>query len=494
MWVLQGKFLRNTRGATKTLKNSQRSSRAPQRVQKAPAGAQKRKEESMNISEAQEYICDIQKFAKKNTLEHTKQYLKLLGNPCRDAKIIHVAGTNGKGSVCNYLRMLLQEHGYHTAMFVSPHLVDMRERMLLDGEMVSSEQFMEAFVRVQNAVESAMGRQSANAAESETDRRNTNEELHHPTFFEFLFLMAMCIFDKAAPDYIILETGMGGRLDATNVFDKPKVTVITEIGLDHCRYLGETKQQIAAEKAGIIKKGVPLVYVEREKNVSEVLKKKAEQCDSETFIVDKTRISNVNINHKSIDFSYKSRYYNNVSCTLSTRALYQTENAAVALTALEVLFEKEQIDLHKVRSALAKAGWAGRMEEVADDVYVDGAHNEDGITAFLSSVESSPDQRRRILLFSVVSDKEYETMIHRVEQSGLFEAYIIAGIEDNRGLSVEQIVSCFKTTCKEDIHLCESVRVALDTARALKGEGVVYVAGSLYLAGEIKALLAEELR
>ncbi|MBO5242115.1 MAG: bifunctional folylpolyglutamate synthase/dihydrofolate synthase, partial [Lachnospiraceae bacterium] len=103
----------------------------------------------MNIAEAQEYICDIQKFAKKNTLEHTKQYLKLLGNPCRDAKIIHVAGTNGKGSVCNYLRMLLQEHGYRTAMFVSPHLVDMRERMLLDGEMVSSEQFMEAFVRVQ---------------------------------------------------------------------------------------------------------------------------------------------------------------------------------------------------------------------------------------------------------------------------------------------------------------------------------------------------------
>ena len=287
---------------------------------------------------------------------------------------------------------------------------------------------------------------------------------------------------------------MGGRLDATNVFDKPKVTVITEIGFDHCQYLGETKQQIAAEKAGIIKKGVPLVYVEREKNVSEVLEKIADRCGSETFPVDKTRISNVNINHKSIDFSYKSRYYNNVSCTLSTRALYQTENAAVALMAFEVLFEKEQIDLHKVQSALAKAGWAGRMEEVADDVYVDGAHNEDGITAFLSSVESSPDQRRRILLFSVVSDKEYESMIHRVEQSGLFETYIIAGIADDRGLSGEQIVSCFKATCKEDIHLCESVRVALDTARALKGEGVVYVAGSLYLAGEIKALLAEELR
>ena len=428
----------------------------------------------MNIIEAQNYICDIQKFAKKNTIEHTKKYMELLGNPCEDAKIIHVAGTNGKGSVCNYLRVLLQEHGYSTAMFVSPHLVDMRERMLLNGEMVSEEQFMNAFHRVKEVVE------------------NAEHVLHHPTFFEYLFLMAMVIFEEAKPDYIILETGMGGRLDATNVFDKPQLTVITEIGLDHCQYLGDTKEQIAAEKTGIIKSGVPLVYVDREESVSKILSKAAERCGSRAFAVDKTRISNVNINHKSIDFSYKSRYYNNVSCTLSTRALYQTENALAALTALEVLLSGEYIDVHKVQSALAKAGWAGRMEEVADDVYVDGAHNEDGITAFLSSVKSSPDKRRRILLFSVVSDKEYENTIHRVEMSGLFEKYIIAGITDDRGLSGEQIVNCFQKTDSRDIHLCDSVREAYYAALDLKGDGVLYVAGSLYLAGEIKALLKEE--
>ena len=442
-----------------------------------------KKEKDKNILQAQNYICDIQKFAKKNTLEHTKKYMELLENPCKDAKIIHVAGTNGKGSVCNYLRMLLQEHGYHTAMFVSPHLVDMRERMLLDGEMVSEEQFMRAFVRVKSVVDRVTG--VAKDGESDTD-------LYHPTFFEFLFLMAMIIFEEVKPDYIILETGMGGRLDATNVFDKPQLTVITEIGLDHCQYLGDTKEQIAVEKAGIIKSGVPLVYVDREGGVSKILSKAAERCGSSAFAVDKDRISNVNINHKSIDFSYKSRYYNNVSCTLSTRALYQTENAATALTALEVLLSKELINVHKVQSALTKAGWEGRMEEVADDVYVDGAHNEDGITAFLSSVKSSPDKRRRILLFSVVSDKEYENMIHRVEASGLFETYIIAGIADKRGLSGEQIISCFQKSRSEDIYLCESVQEAYDTAIALKGDGVVYVAGSLYLAGEIKALLKEE--
>ena len=438
----------------------------------------------MNINQAQKYICEIQKFAKKNTLEHTGRYLELLGDPCKDAKIIHVAGTNGKGSVCNYLRMLLQEHGYHTAMFVSPHLVDMRERMLLNGEMVSDGQFMQAFDRVKTVADRVTAEQNENMKDS-----GVGGELHHPTFFEFLFLMAMCIFDEAEPDYIILETGMGGRLDATNVFEKPVLTVITEIGLDHCQYLGETKEQIATEKAGIVKPGVPLVYVDREKSASDVLSKAAERCGSRAVAVDKTRISNVNINHKSIDFSYKSRYYNNVSCTLSTRALYQTENAALALTAFEELFSEEQIDIHKVRSALLKTGWAGRMEEVARDVYVDGAHNEDGIEAFLESVRQSPDTRKRILLFSVVSDKEYENMISRVEASGLFETYIIAGITDDRGLSGEQIVSCFKTTCKEDIYLCESVRRAYDTALGKKGDGVLYIAGSLYLAGEIKALL-----
>ncbi len=443
----------------------------------------------MNILQAQNYICDIQKFAKKNTVEHTKRYMELLGNPCKDAKIIHVAGTNGKGSVCNYLRMLLQEHGYHTAMFVSPHLVDMRERMLLDGEMISEEQFMQAFDCVKTVVDNVTGAVKELGTAKDTE---SMADLHHPTFFEFLFLMAMVVFDEAKPDYVILETGMGGRLDATNVFDKPQLTVITEIGLDHCQYLGDTKEQIAAEKAGIIKPGVPLVYVEREKSVSEVLSQAAERCGSRAIAVDKARISNVNINHKSIAFSYKSRYYNNVSCTLSTRALYQTENAATALTALEVLLPKELIDLHKVQRALTKAGWAGRMEEVADDVYVDGAHNEDGITAFLESVKSSPDRRRRILLFSVVSDKEYDDMIRRVEDSGLFETYIIAGIADDRGLSGEQIVSCFKKSRAENIYLCESVREAYDTALGLKGNGVLYVAGSLYLAGEIKALLKEE--
>ena len=430
----------------------------------------------MNLEQAQNYICDIQKFAKKNTLAHTKKYLELLGNPCKNAKIIHVAGTNGKGSVCNYLRALLQAHGYRTGMFVSPHLVDMRERILLDGVMVSEEQFLEAFWRVKKVADSV----------------RENGELHHPTFFEFLFLMAMLIFGEESPDYIILETGMGGRLDATNVFEQPVLTVITEIGLDHCQYLGDTKEKIAEEKAGIVKAGIPLVYVKREKSVSEILEKTAERCGNEVFAVDKTRISDVNINDKSIDFSYKSRYYNNVSCTLPTCALYQVENAATALTAFEVLFSGNKIQCVKMQEAIQDAKWPGRMEEIATDIYVDGAHNADGIKAFLDSVAIMETGRKKFLLFSAVSDKEYKDMIRQVETSGLFDTYIVATIEDERGLSGEQIEECFAFDEGKDIYLCESVQDAYEKAVSLKGDGVLFIAGSLYLAGEVKALLKEE--
>lgn len=432
--------------------------------------------EEMKYRQAEEYICGIQKFARKNTNAHTRAYLQLLGNPCQNLKIIHVAGTNGKGSVCNYLNCLLMEHGYHTAMFVSPHLIYMRERMLLDNQMVSEEQFLEAYEQVRETVKQQEGK----------------DGWYHPTFFEYLFLMAMVIFHKASPDYIILETGMGGRLDATNVFDNPVLTIITEIGLDHCQYLGDTKAQIAAEKAGIIKEGVPVVYVDRQKEVSEVLSQAAKLKNSPAYAVDRTRICNVNITDKSIDFSYKSRYYNSIGCTLSTTAGYQLENAAVALEAYEVLFDREEISPDKLCKALAKAFWPGRMEQLAEGVYVDGAHNEDGIEAFIDSLKRMPAQVRRVLLFSVVSDKEYETMISRVETSGLFDEYIVAGIGDARGLSGEQISVHFHKTPVSRIHICKNIKEAYNMGVMLKGDGVLYIAGSLYLVGEVKALLKEE--
>lgn len=195
------------------------------------------KREIKNYEQAVEYILDVPKFTKKNDMSDTKRFLKKLKNPEKDMKIIHIAGTNGKGSVCAYLCSVLKEAGFLTGMFTSPHLVDIRERFRIGGEMISEEQFLQVFLQVYENIDGD----------------------YHPTFFEYLFFMAILLFKKAKVDYCILETGLGGRLDATNAVEKKEISIITEIGFDHMEYLGSTLTEIAGEKAGIIKENTPVV-------------------------------------------------------------------------------------------------------------------------------------------------------------------------------------------------------------------------------------------
>ena len=193
---------------------------------------------------ARDYLLGIPLWTKKkNTLDEVRHFLKELGNPDEQLNIIHVAGTNGKGSVCADLTAMLMEAGYHVGTFVSPHLTDVTERFLVDGVPVEEAGFSESFARVKAV----------------TDRL-TAEGYAHPTFFEFVFLMAMDLYGRRKPDFVVLETGLGGRLDTTNVIRHPLACVITSISLDHTQYLGDTVELIAAEKAGIIKPGIPVVY------------------------------------------------------------------------------------------------------------------------------------------------------------------------------------------------------------------------------------------
>lgn len=429
----------------------------------------------MDYESAVNYINGIQKFAKKNTLEHTKMFLECLGNPGEKSKIIHVAGTNGKGSTCNYLKALLRAQGFHVGMFVSPHLISMRERMLLDEDMISKEAFVDCFETVFTQVR---------AHEGQTG-------WYHPTFFEYLFLMAMVYYEKKQPDYIILETGMGGRLDATNAVRHPVMTIITEIGLDHQQYLGDTKEQIAGEKAGIIKAGVPLVYAKREESTAKILEKRAKELHAEVYPVDKTVFNQININDKGIDFCYKSRYYNDIDITLCTFAPYQAENASLALQAYELLCGIFCMEKGRLQAVIRQTVWAGRMEQIMPGVFLDGAHNEDGIAAFLECAEQIPVHGKRILMFSVVSDKAYEEMMKRLVRSGLFAEYIVADLQDQRGLAGEQMAALFAELSGQCVCVRHTVEAALDMALSRRKEhDAVYIAGSLYLVGEVKRCIS----
>ncbi len=429
--------------------------------------------------EAEGFLYALPKFTTKNDLSHTGELLQRMGNPGREIIKIHVAGTNGKGSVCAYLQSLLEEYGYKTGGFISPHLVTMHERFLINQRPVENGLFMEAFFYVKNMADAAL-----------------REEIPYPSFFEFLFLMGMYIFGKEKVEVLILETGLGGRLDATNIFPDTEVCVITRIGLDHCRYLGDTKEAIAGEKAGIIKKDASVIFLDQEASVRKVLEKRIREAGAFPCLLEADAYSVEKIKHKSIDFSYKSRYYNYINLSVSTNALYQVENAALAIRAFEVFLGRKQLtemSEDRIRRAVAASFWEGRMEEVLPGIYFDGAHNEDGIRAFLESAKAMNVKGRKILCFSAVEDKAYGRMISMLHEAGLFETVVAVEMEEERGVRLGELKKCFSQYKKWKVIYAKGALNALKSCEDEKGqEDMVYIVGSLYLVGLVKSLLRRE--
>ena len=444
----------------------------------------------ITFEEAVAYLKDMPRFTvKKNPADSRdlKWFLKKLGNPEQNLRIIHVAGTNGKGSVCAYMSSILKEAGYRTAVFTSPHLVDMRERFAVNGEMISEEAFLQAFCAVGDAV------QKANSVTPEFVLN----------FYEYLFCMALLCFAEEKPDYCIIETGLGGRLDATNYVDNKLLTVITRISLDHVQYLGDTTAKIAAEKAGILRPGVPVVYLDGDADASAVICRKASELDAPQIPVSKKDYTFLGFRKKYIDFSLRSEYYNYISLTLHTIARYQMENAALAVRAVEVLFHSTDTKLsggqpgtgdkcpteEELRRGVLHCFWQGRMEEVLPEVYVDGAHNDDGIRAFLDTVEQDGCTGGRRLLFGVAADKDCRHMIQRVITSGLFDHIAFTHMRTARSLSMEEFRDLLAAYPGHYTMYTEADTALREQLREKRPGERLYIAGSLYLVGEIKESL-----
>ena len=428
----------------------------------------------MTYEEAVKYILEIPKFTKKNDAVHTKTFLKYLGDPQDGLKVIHVAGTNGKGSVCAYLDGMLRSEEKRTGLFTSPHLVKINERIVVDGSPIDDESFRENFEKVLGAVKAM-------------DESN----LSHPTFFEFLLGMALCAFREAGVEYAILETGLGGRLDATSAVETPLVCAITSIGYDHMQYLGDTLAQIASEKAGIIRPGVPVFYAGSSVESDSVIEKAAQKNRSFCKKIGKDAYEILGIEDKHIAFSCSNAYYGNTTWKLNNIGTYQPANAMLALEVMRILFgDSGHPDIW--REALSGVKWAGRMEEVLPDVYVDGAHNVSAVEAFAASV--LPDVRGRVILFSAVKDKDYEDMISCLCRNVQADFYVVTLIADRRAAQAEELGRLFERYTDKPVIVTENVKDALRYILARRGERRVYCLGSLYLAGMIKELIQEEYR
>ena len=433
------------------------------------------------MKQAEDYLYETPKFTVKSTPEMTQCFYEYLGKPGNDKKIIHVAGTNGKGSVCTYLRNILTAHGKRTALFTSPHLVSMRERFAVDGILISEDDFVNVFRKVADALDGV--------------RKQDGMQQYHPSFFEYIFFMAMLWFEEKKAECIILETGLGGRLDATNVIENPALCIITKIGLDHMQYLGNTLEEIAAEKAGIIKKNVPLVFCDFDKKITEILKKKAEVLGCDSFSVEKGQIKNVKKHEKYIDFSFDCSYYKSVCLSelqinIPTIALYQTINASMAILA-SAIFLSEEWDAFKACNAVATTTWAGRMEELKPNLFADGAHNEDGIEAFIETLQAN-EIENAILIFGVSADKDYTKMQERLATQLAWNRIIVVALQNERTADTKILRQQFERYTDAPVTEAGNVKDVLLSLYRNRNDKKIFVVGSLYLVGEVKELFMEE--
>ncbi len=421
---------------------------------------------NFTYEKAVDYLYGIPKFTTKNGLEHTRELIRRLGVDEQQFQIIHVAGSNGKGSVCSAVNTVLVEAKKHTGMFVSPHLVKVEERFCIDGVPCSQEQFLDSFVEVYRVVE-----------------QMKREGLAHPSFFEYLFGMAMYLFEKERVEYVVLETGLGGRLDCTNIIKKPLVTVITSLSLEHTQYLGESIEEIAYEKAGIIKEGVPVVYDASNEAAKKVICQKARKKNAQTYEVSPKSLNFIEFNGKNIDFYYCCGYDGNTRISIPFAAPYQMMNMAVAYQTMRVTEQVTGISKEEILLAIAHTKWQGRMQEIEEEVYLDGAHNASGVEEFLHAVRWM-NARNPILLFSMVEDKDYEEAIRQLAAEN-WERIYVTEIADVRGMKAHRLAEIFKKYGQEAIPIADS-REAYCEARRVKRQGQnLFCTGSLYFIGEL---------
>lgn len=436
------------------------------------------------MMQAEEYLEKIPMWTReKHSLTDIRAFLHEMGDPDRKLSIIHVAGTNGKGSVCAFLTSLYRNAGFRTGTFISPHLVTVRERFLLNNEMVSPGKLQAAFETV-----------------LETVNIMKEKGYSHPSYFEFLFYMAMALFADETPELVILETGLGGRLDATNVVENPLACVITSISLDHIMYLGDTIEAVAGEKAGIIKRQVPVIYDDTVPEASEVIRERAVQMASKAYPVGKGDFSILETKDQGLSIRAEGEAAQAFAAAgplvleIPFEAPYQAENAMLAVKTAVVLGQRERgfrLTEAQITEGIRTARWAGRMERAGENLYLDGAHNPGGIKAFIQAAASmaARQKKKAYLLFGAVSDKDYRAMARLLCEGISWVGIGVVHIDSSRSMDTEVLAEAFSQAYKGPVRAFETAGEALREMKKQAGDELLFCAGSLYLIGELKVQL-----
>jgi|YelNatPaOPRAMG01_1025707.scaffolds.fasta_scaffold00006_102 dihydrofolate synthase/folylpolyglutamate synthase len=415
-----------------------------------------------DLARAQAWVFDLQKYGIKFGLSSTLSLLSRLEIPYEQGQYLHVAGTNGKGSVAAMLSAILTRAGYPVGLFTSPHLVRFEERFRLHDTDITAEGLLYLINRVREAI-----------AEAEP-----------PTFFEFAAAMAFLYFHEQEARPVILETGMGGRLDATNIV-QPLVSVITNISMDHQYFLGNTLPAIAGEKAGIIKPGAPLVTHARQKRVLDLFRRRCRELNTPLYV------GGIDFKTRALAtgrFSYHGIKHTLTGLSVNLKGRHQYRNAAVALAVVELLRDQGfSVPEQAIREGLAQVRWPGRLERLPQDprVILDGAHNPDAAQALAQALKRDRPPGRRFLVMGIMADKDEEAILAALLP--LAQTVIFTRPAYFRAAKTEDLARRAKPYNLEILQEPVVAR-AVQRARSLAGpQDQVVVTGSLYTVGEALA-------
>lgn len=425
----------------------------------------------MNYSEAIAYIHGTYKFGRKLGLDNITKLLELMDNPHQSLKVIHVAGTNGKGSTSAFIANILLEAGYNVGLFSSPFLQIFNERIRLNRQNIPNQTLADitAFVKEKTEI-------------------MVSEGLDHPTEFEIVTAVAFEYYKREKADYVVLEVGMGGRLDSTNIVSNPICSVITPIAMDHMDYLGETLADIAKEKAGIIKTNGLVIVHPQEKEAQDVLEK---SCLKKKAKLVRANVDDIEILKETLT---ETRFkYENVIYSISLLGRHQTRNATVAINVAKALNDNHIIELSSeiIARGLSVTVWPGRMEILSRKplIIIDGAHNYHGVLGLKNTLQNLLKDRRVIGVVGILEDKQVEKMIKTIIP--LLDEVVVTEPNSPRRMKYSELMARVKKYHQNVTGYQRILEAIIDVKSRADSEDVILVFGSLYMIGEVRSILAE---
>lgn len=414
--------------------------------------------DAMDVHQMIEKLCATRRFGNESGVVCSTALCALLGDPQESMRVIHIAGTNGKGSVAAFLREICVQGGLRVGLFTSPHLIRFHERIQIGHTQISDE----ALLRLGRRVLDATARLLVTRGIS-------------PTMFDLCYAIALLYFKEQQPDVVILETGMGGRLDSTNSIASPLVSVITGIGLEHTEYLGTTIPKIAAEKAGILKKGTHAVFMEQDAVAMDVFLQRAEK---------------LHIPYRISGTLDAQDTYHGMHYEVGMRGLYQKKNAAAAIEAAELLAQLAfpVLTPEVIRAGIRLARWQGRMEVVSEHPWVllDGAHNVHGVTALAESLRAMEHTDGYTFFMGVMAEKDYEAMLGEIRP--LAKRIYTLTPDSARALDAGRLCCCIQNM-GGNASVCDGMERLREILHQMPQTERCVIFGSLYLIGEVRAYL-----